>query len=486
MRVPRGEMSAERTRPGVAPGAGVPPRSNLLARARDWVRHARIGELFFTRIGNHPARSLIVSFGALILFGSLLLSLPAAAAARGVGYIDALFTAVSAVCVTGLTTLETAFTWSPFGKVVIIILVQLGGLGIMSLAAFMTLAVGRELGLKQDALLRGAYDEPNAGEMKTLVKAIVVWTLTIEALGALLLFPRFAMLMPMSDALVYAIFHSISAFCNAGFSLYPGGMVSFASDPWVSFTLALLVTIGGFGFGVLVAIGRRLLARRRTRLALHPRLVLVTSFTLVWAGAIAFFVLEYDGVLLALPLNDKIVASIFHAVSARTAGFNTVELSGIAPATVLVLCMLMFIGASPGSCGGGVKVTTFALACLCIRALVRGDGEILVFGRTVPASFAMRALALMSAAAATLFLGLGALLLTESIGFMPLAFEATSALGTVGLSMGVTGELSSAGRLIVCALMFVGRVGPLTVIAAASVTRPRVRLGFPEDRVLIG
>jgi trk system potassium uptake protein len=455
-------------------------------RGSSWIRRARGGERLLVNVAQHPSRSLVLSFAGIIAFGSLLLSLPAAAAGQSPAFVDALFTAVSATCVTGLNTVDPATVWSLFGQGVILVLMQVGGIGIMAIAAFVSLAVGGEIGLRRDALLRGAFDEPDAMEMRALVKGIVLWTLSIEAVGALVLFLRFATMMPASRAAGFAVFHSVAAFCNAGFSLFSDNLMAFAADPLVSITIAALITLGGFGFGVLVGLGRLVLAPRQARLSLHARVVLVTSAVLVWAGALAYFLLEFDRSLAHLSLPGKLLASFFQSVTARTAGFNTVDIAQIKPATALVLMVLMFIGASPASTGGGIKTTTFALVSLAIRALVSERDDIEVFGRRIVPAQAMRALALGGATLLTLAGGFGVLLLTEQLDFTKLAFEATSALATVGLSMGTTPQLTTAGRLVVCGLMFLGRVGPLTVVAAASARRHSARLDLPEDRVLVG
>ena len=438
-------------------------------------------------VGRRPAEVLVISFAALIAVGTFVLFLPAAArAGQSVRLIDAFFTAVSATCVTGLTTLDGAVTWSTFGLFAIALLIQLGGLGIMTVAAFTTIAVGRGLTLRQGALLQNAFDVPDAAEMRMLIKAVVVWTLTIESLGASILLLRFGAQMPFERAAAYALFHAVSAFCNAGFALYSDSLVRFVSDPVVNITMGALIILGGFGFGVLVALVRVALAPGRRRLPVHAKLVLVSSLLLTWLGALVYFFLEYDCSLSHLGLGEKIMAAVFQSISLRTAGFNTVPIEGVHQATLLFMTGLMFVGASPGSTGGGIKTTTFAVLVLALRALLAEKCDLEVFDRRVPQAVVFRAFALTSGAVLVLFAGVMSLLITEKLSPHVLMFEAVSALGTVGLTLGATSKLSVAGRLVVCVLMFVGRLGPLTVLAAAGRSGSSARYSLPEERILVG
>lgn len=451
-----------------------------------WARGSRPTAKVLVGVGHRPARVLVLSFLALIALGTLLLSLPAASAGKSTAAVDALFTAVSATCVTGLATLDTATHWSPFGQGVIFVLFQLGGLGIMVISAAMTLAVGGAIGLRTGVALQSAFDENNAEELKVLLKSLVLWTLGIESVGAIVLALRFSADMPVPDAIWSAAFHAVSAFCNAGFSLYSNSLESYVSSPIVNGVMIGLIVFGGLGFGVLVALAR--LARGSLyRLPMHVKLVLVTSALLMWVGAFFYFFFEYDRSLAHLSLPGKLLAALFQSVTTRTAGFNSVPLGELHPVTVVVMIVLMFIGAAPGSTGGGIKVTTLALVFLAARAYLLERNAVEAFGRTVPDSQVLRALALAGGAAVSFVLGFATLLALEPAGFMDLAFETVSALGTVGLTLGVTPELSSAGRLVVCVLMFAGRVGPLTAVAAAS-TQRRGRSGItlPEGKVLVG
>lgn len=447
----------------------------------------RAGARALVRIGLHPARTLVVSFAVLIALGTFLLSLPAAVAGPRVALLDAFFTAVSATCVTGLTTVDTATVWSPFGLAVILALLQLGGLGVMAVAAAITLAFGRELGWRSDALVRGTFDESSVEELKGVLRSLVIGTLSIEAVGAALLLPVFADELAWSEAVGYALFHAVSAFCNGGFALYTDSVMRFAPSLYANVVFMVLIVLGGVGFSVLTVLGRLATGRERRVLPVHTRVVLVTSLTLIGSGALLYFLLEYDRSLAPLGFLDKIVAALFQSTSTRSAGFSSVDVTAVHPSTLLVMCALMFIGASPGSMGGGIKTTTFAIMVVAARALLRQQAHTEVFGRRVPQVQVVRALAFSGGAAVGLVLGLSALLLLESQPFEVLLFETVSALGTVGYSLGATPELSPAGRLVVCALMFVGRIGPLTVLAAAA-RRPyaAASITLPEGKILVG
>ncbi len=452
-----------------------------------WFRRVRPAERALLGVGHRPARSLVLSFISLIGVGTVLLSFPAAWASEPVPLVDALFTAVSAVCVTGLTTVDTAVVWSTFGKGVIAALIQLGGLGIMAVAAAMTMGLGRGLGVRDRALVEGALAEADAVEIKALLKSLVLSTLAIEALGALALFARFSEMMPARQAVAYSLFHAVSAFCNAGFSLYSDNLVRFADDPLVNGIVAGLITCGGLGFGVLVALTRWVRTGGRQALPEHAKLVLMSSAALVWVGGLFYFFFEYDHSLASLDLGGKTLGALFQSVTARTAGFNTVPLDALHPLTTLLLIGLMFIGASPGSCGGGIKTTTAAVVALAVRAYILERGDVELYGRRLPDVTVLRALALTGGAVVSFTLALGLLLVTESQPFLSLAFETASALGTVGLTLGVTPNLTISGRLIVAALMFVGRVGALTAVAAmASRQSAPARIRLPLGKILLG
>ncbi len=452
-----------------------------------WYRRERPGERALVDLQHRPARALVYSFLGVIAVGTLLLMFPVASSGAPVGALDALFTAVSAACVTGLVTLDTAVAWSPFGQAVILALVQLGGLGIMVISAAMALAFGYHLTPTYDANVRGVFDEPSVEELRQLLKNVVFWTLGIELVGALCLFLRFVNLMPWDEAIISAVFHAISAFCNAGFSLYSDSLTRFAEDGYVNLILVVLIFLGGLGFGVLMGLRRAALERSRKFLNIHVKLVLVASTVLLVGGALLYFFFEYDHSLAHLSLSGKMFASVLQSATTRTAGFNSVDLEQMSPVTTLFMIILMLIGASPGSTGGGVKTTTVVLIFLSVKAFLTERPNLEIMGRRIPPGMVLRAMALMGAATFAYVTGLAWLLFVEGGDFLRLAFEAASALGTTGLSMGVTPTLSAGGKLVVICLMFAGRIGPLTLVAAMGARHRRSPLiQLPEGRVLIG
>ncbi len=452
-----------------------------------YFRQAQSRENALLDLHRHPARSLVLSFLGLIGVGTIVLAFPVSSKTSWVGIVDAFFTAVSAVCVTGLATVDTAAAWSPFGQGVVLALCQLGGLGIMVISAVMALALGHSLTPRSDAVVRDVFDEPSSEELRYLLRDVALWTLLIEFVGALLLFGRFVFTMPWREAAFSAIFHSISAFCNAGFSIYSDSLGQFVDDVFVNTVVAMLIILGGLGFGVLMGLRRYFWLRSTPFLSIHTKLVLGASAFFLVTGTLFFFFFEYDSSLAKLPLGAKMTASFFQSVTTRTAGFNTVRLEHLNEETTLFMMLGMLIGAAPGSTGGGIKITTVAVIALSIRAFLTDRQSVEFMGRRLPPSLLLRAMALMGTATAVYVLGLTLLLIFEDGGFLGLAFETASALGTAGLSLGVTSELSVEGKLVVACLMFVGRVGPLTLVAAMrSRNRRSSLIQLPEGRVLIG
>jgi len=403
------------------------------------------------------------------------------------------------VCVTGLTVVDTGTRFSPTGQAVVLGLIQLGGLGIMTYAVFVALLLGRDVSFTDRRVIQDSLHHSPSPELVRLVRYMLVFTLVVEGLGALALWLRFKDYASPGEALWLSVFHAISAFCNAGFSLWSDSLVRWRGDLLVNAVVSGLILVGGLGF--LVNLELRVYAtaalrrRRRPRLSLHTRLVLVVSVVLLAAGAASFLWLEWGNLLRGLSPGEKLLAAWFQAVTPRTAGFNTVDYSRAAPATLFVTLVLMIIGASPGSTGGGVKTTTLGLVTALLLARWRGRGRATVFHRTIPHAVMDRALTLLLLAVVFVSLGSGLLLVTEghSVPFgeaqprlAALLFEAVSAFGTVGLSTGVTPSLSSAGKLVLVVLMFVGRVGPLTLVLAVGPGPRRGRYRYAEENVMVG
>jgi trk system potassium uptake protein TrkH len=417
-------------------------------------------------------------------------------------FIDSLFMATSAVCVTGLAVQDVGRTYTPFGQGVLLILIQAGGLGIMVLSTFIVVVAGRRLRVRSAAVMAAALDAESLSSLKRAVVTIVLTTLAVEAVGAAALYlalsrypdvglgPGPEALSGAGSVLWAAVFHAVSAFCNAGFSLFPANLAPLAGDAAVNGTVALLVAGGGLGFPVLSELGRHALARARgerpPRLSLHARTVLASSGALVALLAAAIVWLEWGGSLAGLPRPQRVMAAVFHSVSARTAGFNTVDIGAMRPATWLLLCAFMFVGASPGSTGGGIKTSTFVALAASLRALVRGQEQTRLFDRVLPPAVVHRAIGVTFLSGLLVAAFAFVLLLIEAGDPSRLVFEVVSAFGTVGFSTGITADLSAAGRLVLVAAMIVGRVGPITMTLALAGRQRAAPVRPVEEKVLIG
>jgi trk system potassium uptake protein TrkH len=433
-----------------------------------------------------PALLVLATFAAIAGIGALTLTFPVAAQGTRIMPIDALFTSVSATCVTGLAVVDTPNAFTSFGEASILVLIQVGGLGMMVLSTFATVILGGRLTLRGEQALGQVLELNTPGHAYRLVRFIVASTLTIEAIGALLLTWRFMQHgVELPEAIWRGVFHSISAFCNAGFALQTDSVVMMQSDPLALLVIALLIIVGGLGFLVLSWLWLRALRVERHRSPVQVRVVLWLSAGLIVLGAIAYASLEWQASLAGLSPFDKLTNAVFQSVSTRTAGFNSVDLTLMQPATLLVVVVLMFIGAAPGGTGGGIKVTTLAVLTAAIPGIVSSRGGATLFGRSVGPVILQRAATITVVAAMTATLALFLLLLSEDAPIEILAFEVVSALGTVGLSLGVTPNLSVTGKFVIIATMFIGRVGPLTLALALNRRSPSA-LAYPETRLMVG
>ena len=463
--------------------------ASLAALARvGWVRRL-VGRLW-----RHPAPLLVGSFAGAILVGAALLALPiASASAQSIGVVDALFTSTSAVCVTGLVVLDTGTDFTLFGQAVILVLIQLGGLGIMTFSAGMFVMAGRAISASQGVALQSMLDQESAREARTLVRFIALTTLAVEAVGAVVLFFCLAGHEGYTVQTVYSsIFHSVSSFCNAGFSLYGKSFEGYRAHVGLNLTITTLIIVGGLGFPVLrdlLVVGRRrrLGEGRSPRLHTQTKVVLVTSAVLIVAGAVVFYLLEAPATLGPLPPGERVLASYFQSVTARTAGFNTVNIAAVRTPALVVLMFLMFIGASPGSTGGGIKTTTAAILFQAMRSAFRRRPEVELFDRTVPRSTIRRTIALVTFSILLLVVATVALTSVEpKQPFDKLLFEQVSAFGTVGLTTGITAALSGAGKLIILVLMFAGRLGPLTLMFSLLGDGRPARYKYPNTHIMVG
>lgn len=456
----------------------------------------------FPNLMARPAQTLASSFLLLIGVGTLLLMLPRATIdGAGASWIDALFTSTSATCVTGLAVLNTASdtvmnlqlgTFSRFGQTVILLLAQVGGLSIMTLSAALVMLAGRHLDLRSRAALGDLMDEAQGRPLETAVSFILKMTLTAEVAGAALLFVRFHDLAPsLGEAVYWSVFHSVSAFCNAGFALFGDNLVRFSTDPLVSLTVSALIIVGGLGYATVAVMTFSIILPGRIenwrRWFFHARLAGVTTAILLFAGTLFTFYVEYDGVLANLSLGGKLLASFFQSVTTRTAGFATVDMAALSRVTALFYVALMFIGASPGGTGGGVKTTTIGVVVLGIRSVLLGRREVEAWRRHVDAEVVLRSMSIIAISGACIALVWGALLVFEpEMEPLALLFETVSAFGTVGLSMGITPSLSVGGKLALVALMFVGRIGPLGLAFALRERERPVDVRYPAAKVAVG
>jgi len=426
----------------------------------------------------------VLSFAGLIGAGTLgLLVLPGLYAGPRLGFVDALFTAASAVCVTGLIVVDTATYFTRWGQLWILLLIQAGGLGVLTFTTLIIRMLGRRSALHVETAA-GAGVAGRLGDPRALLRAVVVLTFSIELGGAVLLWLLWRGQLGAGGAVWHAVFHAVSAFCNAGFSTFSDSLVGFRGSPPVVLVAAALIVLGGLGFIVLEDVRDRAFRRRVRRLTTHSRLVLVASGILIVGAAAAFYAFEAHNTLGALGPADRATNALFMAITPRTAGFNTVDYNQVSDQSMALTVGLMLVGGAPGGTAGGVKVTTVALLALLLVSRLRGRRTVSAWGRSVQDDAVHSAAGLVVGAIALLALAIAVLLLTEAGGmaghrehFTQLVFEAHSAFGTVGLSMGKTADLSPMGRLVITGLMFVGRVGPLSLAAAMAVAGER-RVGF--------
>jgi trk system potassium uptake protein TrkH len=439
-----------------------------------------------------PAQVLAVSFSALIVLGTCLLSLPVSSeAGQRLDLVDALFTATSAVCVTGLIVVDTPRAFSTFGEVVLLVLIQAGGLGYMTLSTSFGFLLGRRLSLAERVTLQESLQTDSLEGIAHFALTVLKTTLVIELAGAAVLTAWWARTFDLGEAAHLAVFHAVSAFNNAGFSLFSDNLMAFRGDLVVNLVVGVLVFLGGIGFFVVREVWQ---TRSVSRLSMHSRLVLSVTMMLIAAGTVGLLVLEWGNprTLGPLGVGEKVLAASFQAVSPRTAGFNTIDVGGMTVPALFLLMALMFIGAGPGSTAGGVKVSTFGVTVLALWAMVRGSGAPVVFGRRIPAETVARAFFICLISFLVLNVVGAVLLVVERRELLATLFETSSAFGTVGLSMGegapvsLAGHFSPVGKALLTAMMFMGRVGPLTLAIALAGRRERSRVRYPEGRVLIG
>ena len=452
----------------------------------------KIKTFFLRRLS--PARIFVLSFAGVILAGTIFLSFPISAAQKPLRLIDALFTSTSAVCVTGLVVIDTGQDLSSIGEVITLFLIQMGGLGIITFSTVFFVLMGRGISFMGREIVQSTFLHTPRKDFMAIAKSVLWFSFVFESLGVLLLFLRFSQDFPLGMAFYQAIYHAISAFNNAGFSLFSDSFIRYQGDFVINLTLMSLLVIGGIGFIVQYEIFERARGGQK-KLSIHTRMVMITTATLILSGAFFFYLFERSHMIKDVPFQDKILISLFQSVTPRTCGFNTVDIGLLTNATLLLLIVLMFIGASPGSTGGGVKTTSAALLILMIWNRLKGSEEVNIFNRTIPREIVSRTISILFASAFSISIIASVLLLAGGGNHPPVEsrhffvqylFETVSAFGTVGLSMGITPKMNDFQKVAIVLMMFAGRVGPLTLAFSLSRIGGKKGITYAEEGVMVG
>ncbi|PBH94114.1 TrkH family potassium uptake protein [Clostridioides difficile] len=445
--------------------------------------------------GMRPTQIMVSGFAAIIVIGALLLTLPIASqSGESIGLLNALFTATSAVCVTGLVMVDTATYWSLFGQIVIITLIQIGGLGFMTVATMFSLMARKKIQLRERLLIQESLNQADLSGLVRLTRFVLIITITIEGIGALVLSTVFIPQFGLSKGIWYSVFHAISAFCNAGFDLMGSvsgpftSLNSYVNNFTVSMTVCALIVLGGLGFPVVLDIVRK---RRFSKLNVHSQVVLFSTATLIFVGALFIFLIEFNqkATMADLPLKGKVLSAIFQSVTARTAGFNTLDLATLRESSVFVMIILMFIGASPASTGGGIKTTTLAVLIITVRSFLSGKSDIEAFERRLAPSTIKKSLGIFVISISAVIFGTLIISITQpNFTLVQSAFEVTSALATVGSSLAGTPNLNALGKIIIIIFMFMGRVGSLTLFMAilSGGRRKSQPIRYAEGKIMVG
>lgn len=430
---------------------------------------------------------LALGFIALIIIGAVILSLPISSRnGEPTNFLDAIFTSTSAVCVTGLITLDTSTHWSTFGQTIIMTLIEIGGLGFMSFAVLISLILGKKITLRERLVMQEAMNTFSIQGLVRMVKYVLIFTVSVQFFGALLISTQFVPEYGIGKGVFYSIFHSISAFCNAGFDLFGTSLVGYSSNSVVILVLSSLIIIGGLGFTVLLEIYE---FKGIKKLSLHAKLVIITTLILIFGGTILMLLFEYNNPQSIGDMNikDKLLNSFFASVTPRTAGFNSISTSGMTLASKFLTIILMLIGGSPGSTAGGLKTVTCGILVLTVISVIKGREDTEVFGRRFTKEIIYKAFTIVFIGL-SLVIGVTMILSYTEVGvsFIDLLYETSSALGTVGLTLGLTPNLSSIGKILIMIMMYLGRVGPLTVMLALTRKRKKSGYKYPEGKILIG
>lgn len=432
---------------------------------------------------------LALGFLSVILIGSILLTLPiSSSSGESTNFLDALFTATSAVCVTGLVTFDTGTYWTVFGQTVIMVLIEIGGLGFMSFTTLIAIILGKKITLRERLILQDAMNTFNIQGLVRMVKYVLIFTISVQFFGALLFSTQFVPSFGLSKGIFYSVFHSISAFCNAGFDIFGHGnsLMDYNTNAVVILVASALIIIGGLGFAVWSELYN---LKNLRRASLHSKMVILVTTILILGGTVLMFVFEYKNpnTIGEMSFLDKVMNSFFAAITPRTAGFNSISTDGMTTAGQFLTIILMFIGGSPGSTAGGVKTTTIGILIITVICIIRGREDTEVFKKRFSKDLVYKAFTLVTLGFSLVIIVTMILSYTEKgSDFMSLLYETTSAFGTAGLSLGLTPDLSRVGKILIICMMYLGRVGPLTVVL--SITRKKINSGikYPEGKILIG
>ncbi|ALC85023.1 Ktr system potassium transporter B [Bacillus sp. FJAT-22090] len=435
------------------------------------------------RIVVSPPVIIAGSFLFLIMIGTLCLKLPFATTTY-ISWTDALFVATSATTVTGLSVFDPGTTLTLFGEIVLMILIQCGGIGLMTFAVAILILLKKKIGLQNRIYMQESFNQESIGGIIKLVKLILSFVLSVQLFAIIILSIHWIPTFGFKDAVYISIFHVISAFNNAGFSLFPDNLIEFANDPIVNIVITALFIIGGIGFTVLYDIHQK---KSFKEWSLHTKMMIIGTIIINVVAVCIVFILENDNpaTIGNMPLYEKVMVSYFQGVSPRTAGFNTLNYGDMEDPTILLTMVLMFIGAGSASTASGIKLTTFIVIILATLAFLRQRGEPELFGRSIRLDIVIRSLAIATIGLFIVLSFIFLLTITENIPFLPLAFEVVSAFGTVGLSMGITAQLSDIGEVLLCMVMFVGRIGPLTLFFLLMKPK-KVHYRYPYDQVFTG
>ncbi len=479
----------------------IPPAIILIRNFFIWTGiFKRLNKIstFFEGISLHPAQTILLSFLSVILTGTILLMMPfTTSPGNGLPILDALFTSTSAVCVTGLIVVNTATAFTFWGKLILMFLIQAGGLSIMILSYFTIFALRKKVTLEEKVMLSYMLNEQDMSHIGKSIKTIIYTSFIIEGAGMLLLYIPFSKVSGSPDnALFLSLFHSISAFCNAGFSLFSDSLEQFKDNVFVNFVIAMLIILGGISFAVLSNLKdsgkwhlRKLIKKENpgfVKLQVNSKVVLLFTAFLLLSGTLILYGIEHTHSLSEYSLGKQYLTAFFQSVTLRTAGFNTISIGNLTTTTLMIMTVFMFVGAAAGSTAGGIKINNVAVILAYVKSFLTGSGPVVLFKHSIPKEKVLKSMLILLFGVSSVVLGIILLTYTEHAALKDITFETVSAFGTVGLSTGLTSHLSGPGKIIISSLMFMGRLGPLTILAAASRQHHTTNIEFPVGNISIG